>query len=663
MTDETSSLLELQFGTTSPFWRLPFDSSTLELAAVRGPAKVSVHLNEQQCSEIRLFGAITSHTIIDIKLFDDVLKLHLVGKKVNETEWAGTASAYGDTNAVARDLVAGLSFAEQVVSEVNALVAVIDQDGLIQRFNRKCEEFSGLKEADVIGKSGFQLFMSEDEGKASKSKVQEFFAAGESYERERYLNTINGPRLFLFRNKFVRSGSGKDQKFLICAGTDITDERNAHRELMRMANTDGLTGLPNRNSIHNQITSAISAENGPRPGILFIDLDNFKRVNDHYGHVLGDQLLKDVSKAIGNCLSEKDSLARLGGDEFLVLSDASSVTALEETAARIVSRLRKPFSLGHAEIYTGCSIGIAAFPEHGDCLETLIRSADTAMYAAKDAGKGGYKIFSPEMDQIVAQYMWLDTNLRRALDENQLVLHYQPVIALGSEKVHAVEALVRWQSPDRGMISPMDFIPFAEQSGLIIPLGLWVMTEAALQAARWKAQGRDIRISVNVSVRQLLNANLIETLSRALSGAGLTECALDLEITESCFIDDETKAVAVIQELKRLGARIYLDDFGTGYSSLSQLSRLPLDVIKLDRSFITSIDERRASQTLVRSMVAIASEMGFDIVAEGVETLAEANYLKSLGIKYAQGYLYSPPMSASKIEAWVDLPPRLRLIA
>ncbi|MGI4859280.1 MAG: PAS domain S-box protein, partial [Janthinobacterium lividum] len=244
--EQDIDLLQTYFGTASPYWRLLHDSNALELAAVRGPARLSCGLAPAQAAIIRAFSGVTAHAVLEVDLFGDRLKLHLVGKKMNAGEWAGTASSYYDTEAVARDLVNGLSFAEQIVSEVNSLVAVIDRNGLIQRFNRKCEEFSGLREEDVIGRSGFELFMSTDQASASSGNIQDFFETGRSYEAERYLNTVQGRRLFLFRNKFVRSGSGIDQQFLICSGTDITEERNAQLRLRELANTDSLTGLLNR---------------------------------------------------------------------------------------------------------------------------------------------------------------------------------------------------------------------------------------------------------------------------------------------------------------------------------------------------------------------------------------------------------------------------------
>ncbi|MBU6491657.1 MAG: cyclic di-GMP phosphodiesterase [Burkholderiales bacterium] len=659
------SILYEYFGTSSPYWRLASDSNALSLEAQRGSTNLSIALSAAQAGEVRGMTGVTSHRVLDVSIVGEPLRLHLVGRKVNPTQWAGTASAYADTVSVARDLVHGLSFAEQVVSEVNSLVVILDRHGRVQRFNRLCEEVTGMREEDVIGKSAFELFMSAEQGQASSRNISTFYNSGEPYEVERYINTVNGPRLFLFRNKFVQSGSGVDEQFLICSGTDITEERSAQKRLSELANTDGLTGLPNRNAIHEKIKTAIAAQAGQsnRVGILFLDLDNFKKVNDHYGHVVGDRLIRDVASLIQSCLGESDTLARLGGDEFVVVIEKSTIELLEATAQRILDRLRTPFHLGLMEIYTGCSIGIALYPDHGDGLESLIRSADTAMYVAKDAGKRTYRVFSPDMNKKVAEYMWLDTNLRKALDEQQLVLYYQPAVSLATGVVHGVEALIRWKSPERGLIPPTEFIRYAEESGLIGPLGRWVMQAAANQAMRWKAKGLNIRISINVSARQLCDTDIVNHFSHALDVAGLQPCLLDLELTESCFIEDEATAIGLIKKFRQLGAKVHLDDFGTGYSSLSQLARIPLDVIKLDRSFVAGIDANTKSQALVRSMAAIAQELRFAVIAEGVETRAEADFLKQVGVDYAQGFLYGKPMTAEEFEVWLSEQRRLRLIA
>jgi cyclic di-GMP phosphodiesterase Gmr len=671
MSEQDSLDLYTRFGTTSPWWRLSSDSNALELATVRGPANVSIPLESAQAAQIRALTGVTSHLSLDITIFGEPYRLHLVGKKINMREWAGTASDYTDTSSVARDLVHGLAFAEQVVSEVNSLVVILDGHGLIQRFNRMCEEVTGMREEDVIGKSAYVLFMTDDEGAASRTNINSFFASGQPYQVERYINTVTGPRLFLFRNKFVQSGSGVDERFLICSGTDITEERKAQTLLVKQATTDELTGLLNRKAIQEEIENAIAAEKAAgdeadpdkHVGILFLDLDNFKKVNDHYGHVVGDRLIREVSAKIKSCLSDDDTLARLGGDEFVVVVRKTTIPLLVATAETILGSLQAPFDFGLIKLYTGCSIGIALYPEHGDRLESLIRSADTAMYVAKDGGKHTYRVFTPDMNRRVAEYVWLDTNLRKALEDKQLQLYYQPKVCLRTGEVDSVEALVRWNSPERGVISPLDFIPYAEESGLIGPLGRWVMQAAATQASHWRAQGIDLRISINVSARQLRDTDIVKHFREVIAETRLNPCVLDVELTESCFIEDEAAALLLIAQFRKMGVRVHLDDFGTGYSSLSQLARIPLDAIKLDRSFIKGIDANSKPQALVRAMVAIAHELRLSVVAEGVESETEAKFLEGIGVDYVQGFLYARPMPAHAFEAWLAEKRKLRLIA
>ncbi|TAM86899.1 MAG: cyclic di-GMP phosphodiesterase [Candidimonas sp.] len=660
--DMSESLLFAYFGTRSPFWQLTADSNALQLAGVHGRPNLAVALDPEKAREIRAFTGVTSHAEIDLELFGEPQRLSLVGKKDGVNSWSGTASDYMDTPAVAKDLAHGLEFAEQVISEVNSLVVIIDHNCNILRFNRLCEEVTGLREKDVIGKPA-HAFMSLDERSASKANIMGFFKNSAAYEVERHINTLNGRRTILWRNKFVQSGSGPDERYLVCSGTDVTEERKAQAKLMELATVDTLTGLPNRHAIYERITGMI--ENGERFGILFLDLDNFKQINDHYGHLVGDDLIRAVSVNIGSCMREGDSVARLGGDEFLVLVKDASFELMENVAQRITDRLKAPISLGLVEVYSGCSIGIALCPEHGDTLDHLIRCADTAMYVAKDSGKRTFRVFSPEMDNRVAEHVWLDGNLRRALDaSDQLQLYYQPKLCFETGEVRSVEALLRWDSPERGRIQPVDFIPYAEESGLIVPLGRWVMRTAAKQAAEWKARGLNLRIAVNVSARQLSSSTLVQDFSEALRQAGLMRSLLDLELTESCLINDEAAALKLIQQFRELGARVHLDDFGTGYSSLSQLARLPLDAIKVDRSFVKAIDENTTSQALVRSMVVVAQELKFKIIAEGVETSDEADCLRGIGVEYAQGYLYGRPMPVKAFEEWLNNKgKRLRLVA
>ncbi|MBM7215705.1 cyclic di-GMP phosphodiesterase [Enterobacter hormaechei] len=653
MDDLEQNLLFRYMGTHSPWWRLTADSNALHLAASESADIIQVvALDDEQAALIRQLTVITSSIAMTLPLYGVDVPVHLVGRKINKNEWAGTASAWNDTPSVARDLAQGLSFAEQVVSEANSVIVILDQNGNIQRFNRLSEEYTGLKEQEVIGQNVFKLFMSRSEAAASKRNITGFFRNGSSYEVERWIKTRKGQRLFLFRNKFVHSGSGKNEIFLICSGTDITEERRAQERLRVIANTDTITGLPNRNAIHELISDAITARGDTQVGVVYLDLDNFKKVNDAYGHMFGDQLLQAVALAILSCLDEGQTLARLGGDEFIVLATDTSQGALEAMASRILTRLRQPFRIGLIEVYTGCSLGIALAPQHGNDRESVIRNADTAMYTAKENGRGKFCVFSPEMNQRVFEYLWLDTNLRKALDNDQLLIHYQPKITWRGE-VRSLEALVRWQSPERGLIPPMEFISYAEESGLIVPLGRWVMLDVVRQVAKWRDKGINLRVAVNVSARQLADQTIFSDLKQALKDLSFEYCPIDVELTESCLIENEELALSVIQQFSRLGAQIHLDDFGTGYSSLSQLARFPIDAIKLDQAFVRDIHKQSISQSLVRAIVAVAQALNLQVIAEGVESAKEDAFLTKNGVNERQGYLFAKPMPAAAFERWL----------
>lgn len=654
MKDELEqNLLYRYLGTTSPYWRLLLDSNALQLAASeQADTGQVIALTQEQADEIRQMTVITSSITMSISLFGSEVPVHLVGRKVSKREWAGTASAWHDTPSVARDLAQGLSFAEQVVSEANSVIVILDKQGNIQRFNRLSEEYTGLKEQEVIGQNVFKLFMSRSEAAASRRNISGFFRNGNSYEVERWIKTRKGQRLFLFRNKFVHSGSGKNEIYLICSGTDITEERRAQERLRVLANTDTITGLPNRNSINDQISAAIETRGEGQVGIVYLDLDNFKKVNDAYGHMFGDQLLQAVSLAILSCLDEGQVLARLGGDEFIVLATDTSQATLEAMSSRILTRLKSPFRIGLIEVYTGCSLGISLAPQHGEDRESVIRNADTAMYTAKEGGRGKFCVFSPEMNQRVFEYLWLDTNLRKALENDQLVIHYQPKMTWRGE-VRSLEALVRWQSPERGLIPPMDFISYAEESGLIVPLGRWVMLSVVQQVAKWRDKGINLRVAVNVSARQLADQTIFSDLKQALKDLNFEYCPIDVELTESCLIENEDLALSVIQQFSKLGAQVHLDDFGTGYSSLSQLARFPIDAIKLDQAFVRDIHKHSVSQSLVRAIVAVAQALNLQVIAEGVESQKEDAFLTKNGVNERQGYLFAKPMPAAVFERWL----------
>lgn len=661
--DTETTLFSTYFGTRSPCWTLNADSDALRLCGNGDVTVLATPLPEDLAKQVRQMSGITQALNIEVTLFGELLSLLLVGRKIDSQAWGGTAVQRGNVGETQRALEAGLTFAEQVVSEVNSLVVVLDHEGKIKRFNRLCEEVTGYSEEQVVGRNAVDMFVDCSQRESSKAGIESFFNGEITFETIRPIVTKNGPRMIQWRNKIIESGCGATEKYMVCSGTDITMELRAEKRLVELANTDTLTGLPNRYSIESTIRELTRV--GSPFGMLFLDLDNFKNINDHYGHITGDALLKKVGESLTACVAPGDTVARLGGDEFLVIVCTDQRQDIEMAAKRILEMLAHSVKLERAEIYSSCSMGISLFPDHGTTIEELVRRADTAMYSAKDECKGTFRVFSPEMENKISEYVWLDSNLRKGLEAGEFELYYQPKISLISGAVESVEALLRWNHPVRGLVSPDEFIPYAEQSGLIVALGKWVMQAGARQAGIWKKAGLNLRVAINVSARQLKDPELLENYTKAVLTNDLTPALLDLELTESCFIDDEQLAHRLIRMFRELGAQVHLDDFGTGYSSLSQLARLPLDVLKLDGTFIASINTDSKSRALVRSMVAVGHELNLKIVAECVETQEQAEFLRRIGVDYAQGYLYGKPMSLKAFDSWrtTQSVPTLSLVA
>jgi len=435
--------------------------------------------------------------------------------------------------------------------------------------------------------------------------------------------------------------------------SEIDKRVESEQKLAHQANYDQLTGLPNRNLALDRLTQAIKWAKRDGRGVLtmFLDLDRFKQVNDSLGHAAGDELLREAAQRLQSNVRESDTVSRLGGDEFLVICPEISENAdWEQFAQQMLKTLSAPFYIGDHEFFIGASIGIAAFPHGGREPHKLLKNADIAMYAAKEQGRNRYCYYDPSMDAAAIEGMRLENNLRHALEKDEFHLMFQPIVEMSSGKIVAVEALLRWTNQELGEVSPEEFIPIAEETGLIHEIGEWVLVEACKIIGQLQL-GRQFRIAVNLSSKQFSRpARLLDCVLFALRQSGLNPSQLELEITETILIDDRPEIADLINQLDRIGVRLSIDDFGTGYSALNYLQRFPFDVLKIDRSFTSQMPGSNANSSLIRAIIAMAHALDLEVVAEGIETREQAGFLLVYHCEFGQGYLYSRPMNVQQLQ-------------
>ncbi len=435
---------------------------------------------------------------------------------------------------------------------------------------------------------------------------------------------------------------------------DITARKRAEENLAYQANFDPLTDLPNRKLLADRLQQALlqAQHNGALMAVLYVDLDRFKTINDSLGHSVGDDFLRAVASRLVGAVRETDTVARLGGDEFvIVLPEVDAPDEAARVAERVVASLTQPFLLDARELYCSASIGISVFPDDGDTPDLLVRNADAALYRAKSSGRGSFHFYTASTHTRALDRLDLEHKLRRALERDEFTLYYQPIVNR-FERTIAVEALLRWQHPDLGLISPDRFIPLCEEVGLIVPLGRWAMYRAIAQLRAWRAAGlRSMRLALNISPRQAIDPDLVGDVSAGLALLDGPPETLELEITESLLLSDVANARRTIAELKALGVRLSLDDFGTGYSALAYLKRLPVDTLKIDRAFVRDLPGDRGDAAIVSAVVALGHAMDIEVVAEGVETAEQAMLLRRLGCDALQGFYFSRPLPAERMEA------------
>ncbi|MEN0036461.1 MAG: EAL domain-containing protein [Cellvibrio sp.] len=433
---------------------------------------------------------------------------------------------------------------------------------------------------------------------------------------------------------------------------DLSERKLYESQLIRLAHYDPLTGLGNRAKLHEGIEFLIqkSRRSSAPFAVLFGDLDHFKKINDGLGHEAGDLLLKTVARRLQKTLREEDSICRLGGDEFVVLlQDATKFEGVVKVAEKLIKRISKPIRLGVNKVHVGMSFGIALYPTDGDDAKTLLRNADSALYEAKAKGRGCSQLYRKELTEYVHNRLRLDNDLRKAITNHEFELYYQPIINLKTNQIASAEALLRWHHPTRGMVPPNDFIPYAQENGMIIPIGDWVIKQACADAAEWKEAGFPINVSINVSVRQFEQNNLLDVFTKALASSQLPAEKLIVEITEQMFLENTENNLEQISALKNIGIRISLDDFGVGYSSLSYIVRFAPHYLKIDRSFVSRIGEAKEHDEMVNAIIGLSKIIPMKIVGEGIEEESQRDFLASRGCDMGQGYLFSRPVPHNKL--------------
>lgn len=556
-----------------------------------------------------------------------------------------------------RQIEQQLKLAAEVFDNSNEAILITDRNLKIASVNQAFTNMSGYTAGNVLGKTPDFLISQKHHDGGFFSEIGEALVVDGYWQGEIFYTRENGETRTGWAGVSAIRDEGFDVQSLIIIMSDITERKVIEERIHKLAYFDPLTGLPNRSQMHERLDVMLqsASKNDESVALLFIDLDRFKPINDSMGHPTGDQVLKQVAQRLRNCTKKQDLVCRMGGDEFTIAigdqldNDKAADTAIK-VAERILHELNRPYIVGQKEMFLSGSIGIAIYPYDGSSVIELLKNSDIAMYHAKSLGRDNVQFFNKKMNEKAVELLELENDLRHALERDQLLLYFQPQYQARSGKAVAAEALLRWQHPKKGLIPPGRFIPIIEDTGLIVPIGQWVLEQSCEQFARWLDEGIELqRIAVNVSARQFKQADFIDIVTRAITRSGIRADQLELELTESILIDDIEHTLGVLNSLRELGVRTAIDDFGTGYSSLNYLKQFPVDTLKIDRSFIQNLPDNKDDAQITRTIIAMAHNLGMGIIAEGVETEDQLNFLITAQCEEVQGFLFSRPVPVADI--------------
>ncbi|QFT91131.1 Cyclic di-GMP phosphodiesterase Gmr [Bacillus sp. THAF10] len=544
-----------------------------------------------------------------------------------------------------------------VLESANDAIILSDNTGTIISWNTGAEKIFGFKKEEVVGQK-LQTIIPKRYQKAHRKGMERYIATG---EQKVIGNTVELEAVKKDGSEIpieLSLASWKEEEAIYFSSIirDITERKRNEKKMNQMVYLDSLTGLPNRLLLNDRLSLAMDQadQNHDSLSIMFIDLDRFKYINDTLGHAVGDQLLIEVANRIQSFLGKHDTLSRQGGDEFIVLLPHTTAVEATKRAKAIVDALNSSLIVEDQELYITPSIGIAMYPTDGKDIDTLIKNADTAMYQVKELGKNNFQFYTPAMNEAVSRRMTLEIGLRKALERDEFTVAYQPQIDVTTNEIIGAEALLRWNHPEWGSISPAEFIPIAEETGLILQIGEWILKEACLQNKRWQDQGYNpLRMAVNISSRQFQQSDLLDRVKNILQETGLAAHYLELELTES-IIQDSKHAVVKMQQLKDMGIHLSIDDFGTGYSSLNYLKTFPIHTLKIDQSFTRNIYADPKDASLVETIITMAHNLNLKVIAEGVETVEQLQFLQQKQCNEAQGYYFSRPISAEDMRGLLE---------